>query len=175
MIEIKLASTGDIKTIQEIANKTWFQTYAPINSREQNEHMFKKWYSTSGLKKQMNEGQEFHILSMNKSAIAFASLSKQSDSIAKLQKLYLLPQFQGLGIGKSLIEYIEKESMKKGVVELVLNVNRQNKAVHFYIKCGFQIVREENIPFDNYWMNDFVMSKTLRFISAKNQTNCIFI
>ena len=161
MMEIKIATLLDIKTIKDIAIKTWFSTYAPINSREQNEHMFETWYSTSGLKKQMKEGQEFYIVYLNKSAIAFASLSKKSDSVAKLHKLYILPQFQGKRIGKALMEYIEKVSIKKGAVELVLNVNRKNKAVEFYIKCGFHIVREEDIPFDNYWMNDFVMSKTL--------------
>ena len=48
-----------------------------------------------------------------------------------------------------------------GVDTLQLNVNRNNQARKFYEACGYKIIKEEDIPFDNYWMNDFVMEKTL--------------
>jgi ribosomal protein S18 acetylase RimI-like enzyme len=39
-----------------------------------------------------------------------------------------------------------------------LNVNRNNKALGFYQKFGFVILREEDIDIGNgYFMNDYIM------------------
>lgn len=48
-----------------------------------------------------------------------------------------------------------------GAENLDLNVNRYNKARFFYEKVGFVIIKEEDIPMGEYWMNDFVMRKVL--------------
>jgi ribosomal protein S18 acetylase RimI-like enzyme len=42
-----------------------------------------------------------------------------------------------------------------------LNVNRNNEAKEFYKKLGFKIIREEDIPIGQYWMNDYVMRLTI--------------
>jgi ribosomal protein S18 acetylase RimI-like enzyme len=43
-----------------------------------------------------------------------------------------------------------------------VNVNRHNKALHFYEKYGFKIIREEDIDIgEGYFMNDYVMELKL--------------
>jgi hypothetical protein len=46
-------------------------------------------------------------------------------------------------------------------VDLNLNVNFYNKVRFFCKKVGFEIIKEEDIPFGEYWMNDFLMLKIL--------------
>ena len=44
---------------------------------------------------------------------------------------------------------------------LDLNVNRHNQAQEFYKKLGFKIIREEDVPVGQYFMNDYVMRLNL--------------
>jgi ribosomal protein S18 acetylase RimI-like enzyme len=70
----------------------------------------------------------------------------------------LLPETQGKGFGKFMIEEvinIAKNNKQKGVF---LNVNKYNKAKFFYKKLGFKITIEEVIDIgNNYIMDDYVM------------------
>ena len=74
-----------------------------------------------------------------------------------------MPQTQGKGIGKTLIDFIENVAKENHSTALSLNVNRFNKALHFYQKLGFEIVGEVNIELDHgYLMEDYVMEKKIQ-------------
>ncbi|EOR92556.1 GCN5-related N-acetyltransferase [Arcticibacter svalbardensis MN12-7] len=96
-------------------------------------------------------------------AVAFAgySISDTDPTLLKVHKLYVQHAEHGKGIGRLLLQYIENESLKAGISKLELNVNRQNKAFDFYKRQGFEIFKEEDIPYYNYWMNDFILRKQL--------------
>lgn len=74
----------------------------------------------------------------------------------------MLPEAQGKGIGKILIDGISAIAKINDSDVLTLNVNRSNKALGFYEKLGFEIVGEEDIELDHgYLMEDFIMEKRL--------------
>ncbi|WP_298391912.1 GNAT family N-acetyltransferase, partial [Hydrotalea sp.] len=61
-------------------------------------------------------------------------------------------------MGKLLLQTVIDQAKGAGATSLILNVNRSNKAIAFYSKMGFQIVKEEDNDIGNgYFMNDFVM------------------
>jgi ribosomal protein S18 acetylase RimI-like enzyme len=73
-----------------------------------------------------------------------------------------LPETQGKGIGKKVIEKIEKLALENHSTALSLNVNRFNSALNFYKKTGFEIINEVNIDIGKgYLMEDYVMTKKL--------------
>lgn len=157
------ATDKDIKVIRDIANKTWFVTYTPILGIEQTEFMFDLIYNEKALAEQMNDGQVFILQLLDETPVAFASYSvkDEDNKVYKLNKIYLDPDFQGGGYGKKMLEEIEKQIKDLGGKILDLNVNRFNKARFFYEKLGFEVILEEDIPIGKYWMNDFVMRKSL--------------
>ena len=159
MITFKIATESDIEMIIDLAIKSWFPTYKNINSKEQNEYMFSIWYSPEGLLKQMNEGQTFILILDGDKYIGYASYTMIVEHEFKLNKIYVLPESKGKGFGKKLLNEIENIVKSKNCLKLFLNVNRGNNAVEFYKSQGYQIIREENIPFDNFWMNDYLMCK----------------
>jgi diamine N-acetyltransferase len=55
----------------------------------------------------------------------------------------MLPNAQGKGVGKFLINEIEKRALAVNDNAIELNVNRFNSAVNFYVKYGFEIIKEE--------------------------------
>ena len=44
---------------------------------------------------------------------------------------------------------------------LHLNVNRKNPALAFYKKLGYEIIETVDIPFAEFWLNDYVMAKSI--------------
>ena len=161
---IRNANTTDISTIQNLAEKTWWPTYSPILANEQIRYMLDLIYSTEALTRVMEDGsQQFILLSDERGEQAFAAYGprKEEKSVSKLHKIYVLPDNQGKGYGKVLINEIIQRILKENNHALDLNVNRYNPAISFYQKLGFQVIREENIAIGPYWMNDFVMRKEI--------------
>lgn len=162
MITYKPAKTEDAFLIRNLAENAWIPTYEPILSKEQLNFMFEKWYSINELKKliQTNE-QRFFIQLQNEIPVGFAAISAISEKDYKLNKIYIHPEKKGKGLGKDFILFIENLLKSIGAEFLQLNVNRYNNAYFFYLKMGFQVIKEEDIPIGNYFMNDYLMQKKL--------------
>jgi ribosomal protein S18 acetylase RimI-like enzyme len=80
----------------------------------------------------------------------------------KIHKIYILPETQGKGIGKKLLDYIVEKAKENRNTILSLNVNRYNSAYEFYVKIGFEKKGEEDINIGNgYLMEDYIMEKQL--------------
>jgi diamine N-acetyltransferase len=165
MISIQKVDATFIPAIRQLALHIWPTTYKEILSAEQLSYMLDLLYSDNALQKQIASGHEFIIVDENKVAIGFASYSSKSEEepfVYRLHKIYIDPDQQGKGIGKILLNYIINDVQSKNATHLELNVNRYNKALHFYQKNGFEIIREEDIDIGNgYFMNDYVMQKKL--------------
>lgn len=157
---IRDAGVADIAVIQDLAEKTWWPTYSSIVSVEQNRYMLDVIYSVEALSKVIREGsQNFLILSDEHGDQAFASYGKRKEdsTIYKLHKIYVLPNNQGKGYGKMLIDEVCRRIQTDDSHFLDLNVNRLNSAKTFYEKLGFKVIYEEDVPIGPYWMNDYVM------------------
>lgn len=165
MIDIVEANETHIPKIVEIAQKTWAVTYSTILSPDQLRYMLDTIYGRDALMKVMHEGsQKFLLIYDENGSQGFASygMRPEDPQTFKLHKIYILPENQGKGYGALLIDRIKRLLLNQGVKALDLNVNRNNPAVHFYTKQGFTIIREEDIPIGQYWMNDYVMRMELQ-------------
>jgi GNAT superfamily N-acetyltransferase len=164
MYTIRTATTNDVETIRDIADKTWWVAYGPILEHEQIAFMLGEIYSVEKITKQVKENQQTYLLlEEDGNPVAFAAYSPREENpdIYKLHKLYCLPQTQGKGYGKILINAVAQKTIDAGKNVLELNVNRYNNAKSFYEKMGFAIAYEEDISIGKYWMNDYVMRKEL--------------
>jgi len=164
MYHIREAGIADVETIRQIASQTWWPTYGPILSAEQITYMLAMLYSHEKINSQIATcEQNFLLLIDDTGPVAFAAYAPRPEDpeIYKLHKLYCLPQTQGRGYGKILINAVADKVLTAGKQVLDINVNRFNKARTFYEKMGFTIIYEENIAIGDYWMNDFVMRKRL--------------
>jgi GNAT superfamily N-acetyltransferase len=162
-ITIIKAAEEDIPSIQHIAYATWPLVYKPIVGETQLAYMLNLIYSTSSLELQMQNGSTFLLAKEKYEPTAFAAYFLKSPNVYKLDKLYALPNQQGKGLGKMLINYIIEEIKTLGAIALHLNVNRYNTgAQRFYKHLNFKIIKEEDIPIgEGYYMNDFVMELKL--------------
>ena len=164
MYFIRTATTDDVETIRDIADKTWWTAYSSILEKEQISFMLGDIYSVEKITSQLkNNTQTYLLLIEDNTPVAFAGYSPREEDpeIYKLHKLYCLPETQSKGYGKILINEVINKTREAGKHTLDLNVNRYNKAKNFYEKMGFEVAYEEDIPIGKYWMNDYVMRKEL--------------
>lgn len=156
-------TTDHLTVIHKLAYRIWPTTFGGILTDEQIAYMLNWMYSIPSLQKQLEEGCHFLILKEDENAVGYASYQLNViEGVTKLHKIYLLPSVQGKGLGKLLIMEVIKRAKENKQSFLQLNVNRYNKAAHFYTRLGFQVVKEVNNDIGNgYFMNDYVMELTL--------------
>jgi ribosomal protein S18 acetylase RimI-like enzyme len=161
-IIIRSATKDDILLINTLAKKTWPVTYSEILSPKQLAYMLDLIYSPAALQKQFDAAHNFIIVEEGDQPVAFADYSLLKDDIYKLHKIYVLPDQQGKGVGKLLIDHIIQKIKEQKATALLLNVNRHNKARGMYERLGFTVIGEEDIDIgEGYFMNDYVMEKKL--------------
>jgi len=161
---IKTASQKEINVIQSIAHRTWPVAYADILSKAQLEYMLRMMYSAEALDRNFENGVRFILAQQDDLSYGFAGFEYQPEkgNRTHIHKIYVLPEAQGRYVGKALMDYIENWAKEVGSDLLTLNVNRHNKALHFYLKHGFEILETVNIAIGNgYLMEDYVMGKRL--------------
>lgn len=136
---------SDFKTVRKILTETWLDTYSFIPEEDILFHL-DKFYSE----------EKLNILFIDPYTHCFIT---ESDGLSsgwmklydnKSQKrfyvssLYVLPQFQGSGIGKILMNKAEEIARQKGYDRIWLGVMKDNiKALEWYKKIGFNFVEEE--------------------------------
>jgi GNAT superfamily N-acetyltransferase len=160
MTQIIPATLQNIKTIQAIAFATWPTTYGAIISAAQINYMLQLMYSEDALEQQMASGHQFYLAEINNTPIGFASISieTEAENTFKLNKLYVLPSSQNTGAGKALLLQVLNYAREKNGTQLILQVNKYNKAKAFYERYGFSILSEHIVELDHgFIMDDYIM------------------
>ena len=161
MFTIQKATTNDIQLINEMAQIVFPATYQEILSKEQLDYMMDWMYSPKNLRKQIEEeGHIYYIAYKDGEAAGYVSIQPEGEHLFHLQKIYILPRFQGCRLGKALFEQAVKaiKEIHPGPCEMHLNVNRNNKALQFYQHLGMEKVAEGDFYIGNgYYMNDYIM------------------
>lgn len=163
-MQIRKAGLEDYEIINDLALKTWHDTYDKILSPKQVTYMLDMMYSREAITEQIAiKGHHFLLLSESEKYLGFASYElNYLSGTTKLHKLYVLPETQGKGAGRLLITAIEEAAVNNNNDIVSLNVNRYNDAVNFYLKNGYTKAGEEDINIGNgYIMEDFIMQKAV--------------
>ncbi len=155
---IRKATDKDFSTIQHIAQTTWPVAYSDIISAAQLTYMLELMYSSSSLEKQITDGHQFYLFEIEGVPIGFASVSDEGNTIFKLNKLYVLPNIQKTGAGKALLLKVIEHAKNNDGKQLILQVNKVNKATNFYLKHGFTILEEKVLELEHgFVMDDYIM------------------
>ena len=160
MMDLEKINKTQLAIVKDLAFAIWPSTYGEILSSEQLNYMLENFYSINNLSNQMDNGQIFELLLEDTNVVGFVAyeFNCSDTDLLKIHKIYLLPETQGKGFGKFMIDEvikIAKNNHQKGVF---LNVNKYNKAQFFYNKLGFIITKEEVIDIGNdYVMDDYQM------------------
>jgi GNAT superfamily N-acetyltransferase len=153
---------GDLPVVRELARRVWHRHYPGIISLAQIDYMLDRGYSDEALTPfTVDEGAGLVLAHVDYEPAGFAAWYRPAQSTTKLDKLYVLQEVQGRGVGRRLVAHVEDMARADGARTLVLNVNKHNAAsIEFYRRCGFAV--RESVVVDigqGFVMDDYVMAK----------------
>lgn len=160
MILLRRAKAQEMPIVEDLARRIWPDTYGEYISKEQIHYMLNLMYNQGELLAQLEKGYIFLMAAEEDKDVGFAcySITDTVNNVYKLHKIYVLPEMQGKGVGKILMNEVVNLAKRNGGKSLELNVNKNNKAKDFYIKSGFKIKESVTIAIGNgFVMDDFVM------------------
>ena len=148
----------EIKAVAEVAFRA---TYSSILTAQQIDYMMEWMYSAESLHRQMTEeGHIYYLAYQGDRPAGYLSVQPEGEHTYHLQKLYVMPDYQGKQLGKLLFDQAVEaiRELHPAPCEMRLNVNRHNKALEFYKKMGMTKVDEGDFAIGNgYYMNDYIM------------------
>lgn len=159
-----VCNKDQLSIVSDLAYAIWPATYGEILSKAQLDYMLANFYAITNLENQMDAGQVFELIFEDNNVIGFVSyeFNCKKTKLLKIHKIYLLPEKQGKGFGKFMIDKIVRIAKSNDQKGVFLNVNKYNKAKFFYEKAGFVVSKEEVIDIGNgYVMDDYVMELIL--------------
>jgi ribosomal protein S18 acetylase RimI-like enzyme len=136
---IRVATPTEISKIAALHVKTWNDTYWYVKYKPTYELRERQWKE----KFKVTDDSWFCFLVENKKRefIGFAkgkvyNHSDLPDFSGELNKIYLLREYQRLGLGRKLVGHIARRFIDKGIHTMVLFAEPQNPSCQFFEKLG---------------------------------------
>lgn len=84
----------------------------------------------------------YMVVINNKEIVGTARIKFLADQRAKLERMAVIKQLRGAGIGRRIVSFLNEELKKMGREQIILHA--QYPVIAFYRSCGFQ---ETGLPF----------------------------
>lgn len=143
-MELKQAQIKDIIDLKKICIDAYSKNFYNHWNDGGLEWYLEKEFSLERLNSDMaNENITYYFILNELKPVGFIKIKDHiSSSIVntvELEKIYILPKYKGMGIGKLALKDIMKKTQERGIKELFLYVIDTNtKAISFYEKLGFK-------------------------------------
>ncbi|SEJ76352.1 Predicted N-acetyltransferase YhbS [Bhargavaea ginsengi] len=146
---IRLMTRHDIETVRQIAAVSYDDTYEGILPEEVQESFLTRAYAAPMMMKRL-EKTTMLIAEHEGRPVGFANFTRvDEDGDAELTDMYLLPEYQGMGLGSALLE-AGLSSLEDGR-QLFVYVDCLNEGARtFYEKQGFELLEEFDELFEGY-------------------------
>jgi ribosomal protein S18 acetylase RimI-like enzyme len=154
---VRRAEPADVEAVREVGLRTWPVAYDGIVAPEFLEQGLAEWWSPEAVRRGIERG--ITLVAEDPEVIGMVGLG-QDDGLWVMWKLYVLPDQQGRGIGRALLDGAI-EALPDGTERLLLDVLVTNEpAIRFYRANGFE--RTDDGPGRDLGSELMWMSRDLR-------------
>jgi ribosomal protein S18 acetylase RimI-like enzyme len=169
-ITIRKASKDDAEVIADLSRTTFYETFAPHNTKEDMDKFMAEQFGRELLIEEVLAPDNLFFLAFIKEKLSgYAYLrEKRHPSVPAAEKpfevarIYVSSHTAGKGIGKMLMEKCISVARKKGSDTLWLGVWEHNQhAIGFYKKNGFEKFGTTVFVLGNDKQTDWLMKKQL--------------
>lgn len=92
-----------------------------------------------------NRGRFWIAIDREGKVIGTVAIRELNDKTAKLNRMFVLPDYQGSGVGQKLLNHALKFAKEQNYQEVILNTSIVMKRAHrFYEKNGFRLTSEDS-------------------------------
>lgn len=135
----------DTAATQKVLLDTWVASYADFIPMKDIQWYFNNYYSDINFARLYEDPNIWSYVADVKGHVVGYARGKMNREQNRfyLESLYVLPEFQGKGIGTELLKIIEQKAKELHFNEVWLGVMVQNiPSLEWYKKLGFQFVEE---------------------------------
>ena len=149
----RLCTIDDWEKLLDFSRKTFFDTYFIDSIRSDLQIYIDATFTPHGMKQELSDKHSsFYVIENKEYIIAYMKLvcvpcssAELSTVSLELQRLYVDRQFQGKGLGKSLLLFAIQKGKEINASSIWLNVWEHNtSAIEFYKQFHFTLVGESN-------------------------------
>ena len=150
-------------------NKELIDTYIEVGKISYCQHYLHLWenrdpqpyitssFTVSVVQKELTDPNLIHFIVMHDSSptgvmkiVINAGLGNYTpDKAILLEKIYLLSEYSGKGLGKQCLDFITEFARSQGKEVLWLDTMKNGRALSFYLDYGFTIVGEKELEFNS--------------------------
>lgn len=162
VVTIRSALLKDLASITEIYNDAIAKTVATFDTEPKDIDEQRQWFLNHGKKNPIMVAEQRGML------VGWAALSKYSNRCAYADtaelSVYVTEEWQGKGIGKTLIEAVLEKGRNAGLHAIIARVTEGNeKSIHTHKSAGFEhvgILKEVGFKF-NKRLDVYILEKIL--------------
>ena len=173
MIYMKKATLNDLKSVVSIGRETYSEAFSSQNKPEIMAAYLREAFSEQVVMQWLGKTTIFTYLVIRESdggIVGYLKLNlspDQSDFNEKnsleVERIYLRSSEKGKGYGKQMISFAEAVADDHKCLNLWLGVWEKNEsAVMFYKRMGFDIVGKHPFVMDHEIQTDYVMKKSMK-------------
>ena len=134
---VRPANGNDLAAVLDVGHRTWPSTFGPITGPDYVEMGLAKWWTADAVIPAIRSGRTF-VAEVGGHVVAMAVHGLHEDEQV-LWKLYVLPEWQGGGVGRRLLEAVVDRARELGHTRLAVPVvDGNDRAMHFYERHGFR-------------------------------------
>lgn len=153
--QVRKMEEKDIEQVQQVAKTSWNDTYKGIIPEWVQERFLNSAYSTEMMIRRLNVSS-LYVAETEDNIVGFANFSKVKEAgEVELGAIYLLPDYQGMGLGTALLN--EGIANAQHATKVFINVEKENKTgVKFYNAKDFKVVSEFEDDFEGHHLTKMI-------------------
>lgn len=169
-ITIRFANADDAELIADLSRKTFSETFGYLNTKENMDKFLNEQFSRDKLISEVTGPDNIFLLVFDdETPVGYAKMRhgekrpefRDKDSV-EIARIYVINSYVGAGVGKELMRkciFLARD-MKKEIVWLGV-WEKNNRAISFYKKWGFEKFGEHSFTLGDDVQNDWLMKKEL--------------
>lgn len=172
-IEIRKIGAEDVTTLRELAMATFSQTFKDEYTEEEFKTYFETALSEDTLRQELMSPQSQHFFAVVdgkpvgflKVNVGAAQTEQKLPNGFEVRRIYVLADYQGLGLGKVLFEKALRLAAETDCDYIWLGVWEHNyKAQKFYAKYGFEKFSEHTFIVGDSHDTDWLLRRSVASI-----------
>lgn len=167
---IRSVKTNEVDALVTIARDTFYNSFVHLNTASNMNFYLEQAFDREALLGEMNDEESaFYFLIEEAQVIGYLKLNWGSaqterllDNALEIQRIYLVKESQGKGLGAHLVDFAKEIARQKEIAMLWLGVWDQNQSsIRFYEKMGFEVFDKHVFPFGDEDQIDLLMKMRL--------------
>lgn len=169
-IDIRQALSTDAEMIAELSRKTFYDTFASYNTKEDMDKFMSEQFAKEALMKEVGaKGNIFLLAYDNNEVVGYARIRENNSPKAlkewrtlEIARIYATTQSIGKGVGSALMKECIAIAKEKEKQIIWLGVWEKNQtAIDFYKRWGFEKFDEHDFILGNDVQRDWLMKKDI--------------